>query len=157
MGISKPSIYIRIMTMYSCQISSPCHVIKLAIEVHSRNLHWWAEGHCCRNLLRFEYPVSNRQKEGTVQLANSSNAGAQHDVLVIYHGARWQSPDTNKPRAQGVKRQLCTDQWQFDALIQVKSLAVMGRSDICGKQSEFIIQMYAVVSCPHKNLRVVHY
>jgi len=29
---------------------------------------------------------------------------------MIYHAAQGQSPDTKKPRAQGDKRELCTDQ-----------------------------------------------
>jgi len=32
-------------------------------------------------------------------------------LLISYHGAQGQSPDTNKPRTQSDKRELCTDQW----------------------------------------------
>jgi len=82
---------------------------------------------------------------------------AQHDALIIYHGAQGQSSDTNRPRTEVGKKELHTDQWQFDSFIPVKSLTVMGRSDVCGKQYELIIQMYAVVSRPHQNLHVVNH
>jgi len=44
----------------------------------------------------------------------------------LYHTVQDHSPDTNKPGTQGDKISFHSDKWEFEALLQVRTLIGMG-------------------------------
>jgi hypothetical protein len=67
-----------------------------------------------------------------------------------------QSPDTSRPGTPGDKS-FHTDLREFEALIQVNTLTVKGRSDIRRKSPSSVSLVYTIVSCPYKSVHIVHH
>ena len=81
----------------------------------------------------------------------------KHEVLIKYRTVQGPSPDTSKPRTQGDKRSFHSDKWELEAVLQVRTLTEIGRSEMKEAVRVRNTQVCSIVRCTDENPHIVRH